>query len=190
MSKIKPQFTDAIVARTLLPFIPRWVRPNWLTALRLCAVPFVVLFIFQEQFAAAIVLFLAAALTDLLDGAMARTRDQITNIGKVMDPIADKLLISSIMITMVWVYLSATLAVIIVGLEILFLIGGLYRLSKGIVPQANMWGKVKFNFQVLGVFLLFVAVGSPNPSTWENAAMASFSIAIGLALLSLATQGF
>lgn len=189
-STVKLQFSDRILARTLLPFIPTWVRPNWLTALRFIAVPFVVTFVIREQFGAAILMFLGAAFTDLLDGALARTRGQITSLGKVIDPIADKLLVGSLMVTMVVVYLSAALAAIIVGIEILFLIGGLYRLSRGIVPQANLWGKIKFNFQVLGILFLFVSVFAGDPTSWETLATFTFTLAIMFAIFSLATHGF
>ncbi len=184
------QFSDKILARTVLPLIPTWVRPNWITSLRLIAVPFEVMFVLREQFGAAILLFLAAAFTDLLDGAMARTRNQITSIGKVLDPIADKLLIGALMVTMVVVYLSPQLAAIIIGLEIIFLIGGLYRLSRGIVPQANIWGKIKFNFQVLGVLFLFASVFAVDPTSWQLLATVTFTLAIMFAIFSLATHGF
>ena len=187
---IRLQLSDRILARTILPYIPPWVRPNWLSTLRLLAVPFVISFVLQERFGAAIITFVLAAFTDLLDGALARTRNQITNIGKVLDPIADKMLIGSLMVTMVVVYLSPQLAAIIVGMEVLFLAGGLYRLSRGIVPQANMWGKLKFNFQVVGVLFLFVSVFAVDPTSAQTASTVAFTIAIMLAILSLATHGF
>lgn len=187
---IKLQFSDRILARTILPYIPIWIRPNYLTTLRVLAVPFVISFVLRERFGAAITVFIAAAFTDFLDGALARTRDQITNLGKVFDPIADKLLIGSLMVTMVVVYLSPPIAAIIVGMEVLFLIGGFYRLSRGVVPQANIWGKLKFNFQVLGVIFLFVSVFAVDPTTAQTAATVAFTIAIMLAIFSLATHGF
>ncbi len=192
MSPDKPklQFSDHILARTVLPFIPERVRPNWFTTLRILLAPFVALFVLREQFVAAIGLFVLASLTDFIDGALARTRGQITNLGKVLDPIADKLLIGVLTVTMVWIYLSSSLAVIIVAIEFLFIIGGFWRLSKGIIPSANWWGKIKFNFQVLGVIFLFASVLMPNPVPWETSATVSFTIAIMFAILSLATQGF
>lgn len=186
----KLQLTDRILARTVLPMIPTWVRPNWLTTLRFLAVPVVVTYVIREQFGGAILIFVLAAFTDLLDGALARTRNQITNIGKVLDPIADKLLIGSLMVTMVVVYLSPPLAVIIIGLEIIFLVGGFYRLSRGVIPQANLWGKIKFNFQVLGVLFLFASVFAVDPTSWQTAATVTFTIGIIFAILSLATHGF
>lgn len=190
MEQPKLQFSDRILAQTILPWIPLWVRPNAVTTVRFVAVPFVLASVMREQFFLAIVIFAVAAFTDLLDGALARTRNQITAVGKVIDPLADKLLIGTLMVAMVWVYLSAQLALIIISIEAFFIIGGFWRWHQGIVPSANLWGKIKFNFQVLGVVVLFVAVSSPNPVLWEIAATTSFAIAIVFALLSLATQGF
>jgi len=183
------RFSDAIVDYVFLRYIPISVKPNWVTLIRIALTPFVVFLLIQGFFIWATILFCVAAITDLIDGAMARTRDQITDLGKLLDPIADKLLICSMMIPLVASAVSPMLALVIVLLELCFLIGGYIRTRNGIVLQANWWGKIKFNFQVLGILLLLINVMVPSPELVQIA-MVSFYLGLGFGVVSLATQGF
>src|SRR5690242_2692989 len=92
---------DRLFAATLGRLTPRWVRPNHLTLLRLLLVPFVLYFLAHERYAIGVPLFLFAALTDWFDGALARTRKQITEWGITHDPFVDKLLIGSVLFVIV-----------------------------------------------------------------------------------------
>jgi len=183
------RFSDAIVEALFLWFIPIWIRPNVVTTVRLVLTPIVVVLLLKGYILTAITVFVIAAITDLVDGAMARTRDQITDLGKILDPIADKLLIGSLMVPLVAVALSPLLAFSIVVLEVCFLVGGVIRNRKGIVLQANWWGKIKFNFQVLGILLLLVNVYAPITQL-RHGALIAFSFALGFGVVSLMTQGF
>jgi CDP-diacylglycerol--glycerol-3-phosphate 3-phosphatidyltransferase len=135
-------------------------HPNTLTLFRIIAVPLiVVLMLFPNRvctFAAAI-LFSAAAITDYLDGYIARTRGLVSNLGKVMDPVADKLLVSSafIMLTSLgWV--PAWMVCIIVGREIA--VTGLRSIMtehKADVSASNL-GKYKTGFQIAAAIPLLI----------------------------------
>ncbi|MDO8435700.1 MAG: CDP-alcohol phosphatidyltransferase family protein, partial [bacterium] len=89
MDHAKILWTDKLLARTILHLFPYSVRPNHVTAFRLIATPFVVWVLASENYVWGIPFFLLVAFTDAIDGAMARTRDQITDVGKLFDPLAD-----------------------------------------------------------------------------------------------------
>src|ERR1700724_3268790 len=138
--------------------------PNLLTILRIFFVPLLVAALVQERVALhsrgatvtnvwlALAIFLCAATTDLLDGYLARRWRQITTIGTLLDPIADKLLVSSALISLVQVrVLPAWMAILIVGRE--FAVSGLRSIAaaRGYTIRANDLGKTKMLAQVVGV---------------------------------------
>ncbi|MFI3202154.1 MAG: CDP-diacylglycerol--glycerol-3-phosphate 3-phosphatidyltransferase [Eubacteriales bacterium] len=138
--------------------------PNQLTILRVLMIPFMVLFmetslggIYGKWIALGI--FVLASLTDLLDGMIARKYNLITNFGKFMDPLADKLLVSAAMICLVGQgRLASWIVIIIISRE--FIISG-FRLiasDNGVVIAASYWGKVKTVFQMLMIILLIMNV--------------------------------
>ena len=134
--------------------------PNRLTILRTLMIP-VFLFFLLTDYAGncskwiAVIVFILASLTDFLDGHIARKYNLVTNFGKFMDPLADKLLVSSAMIALVGMHrLSSIVAIIIIARE--FIISG-FRLiasDNGIVIAASYWGKFKTTFQMISVVLL------------------------------------
>ena len=148
--------------------------PNALTLMRIFFVPFLVAVMVQEDasFAflglvltnemVALVIFLAAAFTDLLDGYLARRWNQITTVGMLLDPVADKLLISAALIGLVLVHrVPSWMAVLIIGRE--FAVSGLRSIaaSEGYTTQASELGKTKMVTQVLAISLTVVAVDQP-----------------------------
>ena len=138
--------------------------PNKLTMLRMIMVPFFVAILLGRPFgdasdAAALVVFIAASLTDLLDGQIARRCNLITDFGKFMDPLADKVLTCSGMICLVALgRLPAWVVCIIVGRE--FTISGfrLVAVEKGVVIAASWWGKFKTVFQMIMVILMLANI--------------------------------
>ena len=137
--------------------------PNKLTILRVIMIPFFVisLLAFQGEvrllrnLAAAI--FIVASLTDMLDGKIARKYNLVTNFGKFMDPLADKLLVCSALICLIELgQLPAWMVIIIVSRE--FIISGfrLIAAEQGIVIAASYWGKFKTTFQMIAVILMIV----------------------------------
>ncbi len=184
------RFSDTIVNALILRFIPRSVRPNAISSMRLIITPFVFGAVVRGSYSAAIVLFVVASLTDLVDGAMARTRDQITRIGKMLDPIADKVLIASLMIPLVARFLSPALAATILMIEGITLTAGLYRIYFYRTElQANWWGKLKFTCQVFATLALLFSITATIPQL-STLAILFYALAIGFGVVSFATQGF
>lgn len=139
--------------------------PNKLTVLRVLMVPFFVFFMLTETGGAAnkwiaLVIFCVASLTDMLDGKIARARNLVTNFGKFMDPLADKLLVCSAMICMIPSgKLAAWFVIVIIARE--FIISG-FRLvasDNGIVIAASYWGKFKTVSQMAMIIVLIADFG-------------------------------
>ncbi len=179
---------DRILDKALLWMIPRWVTPNSITWLRFFLVPFVVYINYRGNYAVGVPLFLFAAFTDAVDGSLARTRDQITNFGKLFDPFADKLLIGSMVVLLVFKYLSQKIGYIVVGLEILFIVVGTVQWLLGKVSQANLWGKIKMLLQVLAVCLILLGLTFGYPILFACATWI-FGAAIIFACISLFFHG-
>lgn len=135
--------------------------PNKLTVLRVILIPFFVAALMvnggtdQTMRIVAGVIFIAASLTDLLDGKIARKYNLVTNFGKFMDPLADKLLVCSALICFIELgQIPAWMVIIIISRE--FIISG-FRLvasDNGVVIAASYWGKFKTTFQMIAVVLL------------------------------------
>lgn len=158
--------------------------PNALTLLRIFFVPLLVAVLVQEkavyeiarwQFSnqmAALVIFLAAAGTDLLDGYLARRWNQITTVGMLLDPVADKLLVSAALISLVQIHLVPSwMAVLIIGRE--FAVSGLRSIAaaEGFTIQASELGKTKMVMQVAAIALTLVAADWPNVHPVATAAL-------------------
>ena len=158
--------------------------PNKLTCLRMVMIPFFVLFMYLPFPAAryiALVIFIAASLTDTADGYIARRDHLITDFGKFMDPLADKMLVISAMICLVSIdRIPAWIVIVIVARE--FIISGfrLIAADKGVVIAASYWGKFKTVFQMAMVILMIANI--PELSVLTQIVM---WIALALTVISL-----
>ncbi|MBP9863824.1 CDP-alcohol phosphatidyltransferase family protein [Patescibacteria group bacterium] len=180
---------DRLLAKTVLRLIPRQIRPNHLTILRALMIPIILYFVWLESWSIVIPLFLFAALTDVFDGSIARTRKQITLWGTIADPIADKLLIGSVVILFVAKEINVAFAAIIVLLEALIVISAVVKHHRGHqYVSANWYGKVKMVCQVVGVMSLLVARAS-GLEMFIPFSVGSLSVAIAFAVVSLYTYG-
>jgi CDP-diacylglycerol--glycerol-3-phosphate 3-phosphatidyltransferase len=136
--------------------------PNALTLLRIFLVPFLVVVLltkFDGRETVGLLIFLTAVATDFLDGWLARRRREITTLGALLDPIADKLLISAAFISLVELGLApAWMVVVVIGRE--FAVSGLRSIAsgRGIVISASAWGKAKMLTQIGAVSLLILAL--------------------------------
>ena len=136
--------------------------PNKLTVARMIIVPFLVVFLLtgwggDTNRYISLALFVVASVTDWFDGYLARKNNLVTNFGKFMDPLADKLLVCSAMICMIELNrLPAWFVIIIIGRE--FIISGfrLIAAENGIVIAANYWGKFKTASQMIMIILLIL----------------------------------
>ena len=141
--------------------------PNKLTIARMILVPFFVLFILTGWGGDAnryicLAIFVVASITDWFDGHLARKNNLVTNFGKFMDPLADKLLVCSALICMIELdRLPAWFVIIIIARE--FIISGfrLIAAENGVVIAANYWGKFKTTFQMLMVIVLILNIQMP-----------------------------
>lgn len=161
--------------------------PNKLTILRIIMVPFFVVFMLTNLGGAAnkwiaLALFVVASLTDLLDGKIARKYNLVTNFGKFMDPLADKLLVCSAMICLIEMgKLPAWIVIIIIARE--FIISG-FRLvasDNGIVIAASYWGKFKTVFQMAMIIVLIMDLGG----VFDLIGKVLVVIALALTIISL-----
>lgn len=139
--------------------------PNKLTILRVLMIPFFVLFMLTSITGGAdkwiaVAIFIVASLTDFLDGYIARKYNLVSNFGKFMDPLADKLLVSAAMICLVEMgRLPAWIVIVIISRE--FIISG-FRLiasDNGVVIAASYWGKFKTVFQMAMIIVLICNLG-------------------------------
>ncbi len=161
--------------------------PNKLTVLRVIMVPFFVFFMLTDVGGPAnkwiaLILFCVASLTDMLDGKIARKYNLVTNFGKFMDPLADKLLVCSAMICMIEMgKLPAWIVIVIIARE--FIISG-FRLvasDNGIVIAASYWGKFKTVFQMAMIIVLIADFGG----VFDVIAQVLIWIALALTVISL-----
>ena len=126
---------DRILEKTFLKLFPVFVRPNFLTVFRFVSIPFVIFFLMHEDYEIGLWLFAISAFTDALDGAIARTRNMITDWGIVFDPFADKLLIGSVSVIVISKFISPVLAGMIVFIEICLVIFSYIRFFNTITKR-------------------------------------------------------
>ncbi len=137
--------------------------PNKLTMFRVILIPFFIVFLLVPGIPAgkwiALAIFIVASLTDLLDGKIARKYNLVTNFGKFMDPLADKLLVCSALICLIELQrIPSWMVVVIIARE--FIISGfrLVAADNGVVIAASYFGKFKTTFQMIAVCLLIADI--------------------------------
>ena len=137
--------------------------PNMLTTLRIILIPvFIIIFYINSPLANyfAAFVFVLAALTDIFDGQIARKKNIVSDFGKLMDPIADKMLVSTALILLVAAdKIHPVIVIVIISRE--FLVSGLRSISaaRGIVIPASIWGKLKTITQIVAIVMLLVNLG-------------------------------
>lgn len=134
--------------------------PNRLTTMRMIAVPIVMALILTEHNILAFILFAAASITDFLDGYIARKKNMVSSFGKIMDPLADKLLTIGALICFIQTGLISVWApMIIVSREMFVTSLRVVASAKGKVIAASMWGKVKTNVQMFAIMFAILFSG-------------------------------
>lgn len=132
--------------------------PNWLSFIRIALIPvFVVLFL-RGYVLPAVIIMACAALTDLFDGKIARKFNQVSNLGKLLDPIADKLSQMAIVIVLIITYWDNAikyLFMFFIAKELIMIIGGAILLALGMRPTAaEIWGKIATNVFYIGMIFI------------------------------------
>lgn len=156
--------------------------PNKLTVLRVILVPVFLIFTYVSaipyHYILALVVFAAASITDMLDGKIARKHNLVTNFGKFLDPLADKILVISALMAFVDIKdyrLSAIPVIIIIIRE--FTVSGLRLVtaSEGVVVAAGIWGKLKTAFTMVGIVAVLLCLSirydfaiSPENCAWDS----------------------
>ena len=162
--------------------------PNRLTILRTLMIPVFLFFLLTDCAGdyskwIAVVVFILASLTDFLDGHIARKYNLVTNFGKFMDPLADKLLVCSALIALVDLErIAAWIVIIIIARE--FIISG-FRLvasDNGVVIAASYWGKFKTAFQMITIIMLVLNLNVPFMNIINTVLI---YISLGLTVISL-----
>jgi len=140
--------------------------PNLLTVLRIMLVPALVVALLgntQGGDVLAAIVFALASLTDFVDGYLARARDSITTFGKLMDPLADKLLIVAALVSLVSLHrLAAWVAMVIITRELAVTMLRLAASQMGVVMAASMAGKVKTCLQIVAILAVIAVHGQPS----------------------------
>ena len=175
---------DRLLEKLLLKFLPAKLTPNQVTLFRILFTPIVFVLILSGYYIVGGWLFLLVAFTDAIDGSLARTRGKITKFGMMFDPLADKLLIGSMVILLVFEYFNIFLGLAILGIEIIFMALALvssYRFKT--VRMANIWGKIKMVSQVSAVCLTLLAIFLASPVLLNIAAWI-FGVGLRFPLIS------
>jgi len=134
--------------------------PNILTFLRILIIPFYSFFLIKKEFKWALLLFIISAISDILDGHLARKLNQVSNLGKILDPISDKIIILiSIIYFAIKNYLPPFLVIILFLKEILMLIFGLFFLIKKIeIVSSRVYGKLATTFISISVIMILLNI--------------------------------
>ncbi|NLO40315.1 MAG: phosphatidylglycerophosphate synthase [Ruminiclostridium sp.] len=141
--------------------------PNILTVLRLLAVPLMAVWMLAGKWTESLVLFLLAELTDILDGAIARRFQFISNFGKLVDPLADKLLqLTALLLLSVGNRLPPVFFYILCAKELAMVVGSLFFLKKDIVVSSNWVGKAAAAVLFAGIVLAFLNIAAAAYVLW------------------------
>jgi CDP-diacylglycerol---glycerol-3-phosphate 3-phosphatidyltransferase len=163
--------------------------PIALTLFRIVVVPLIIVFVISSdrvRVLIAAVIFVAASLTDWLDGRLARRRNQVTQFGTLLDPVADKLLVAAALVALVQVdMIGAWVAMVIIGRELA--VTGLrgVALSMGVVVPASSLGKLKTVGQYIAVTILILERGVPREYVpFHLISVGVLWVAVGLTVVS------
>ncbi|NET74505.1 MAG: CDP-diacylglycerol--glycerol-3-phosphate 3-phosphatidyltransferase [Sphaerospermopsis sp. SIO1G2] len=155
--------------------------PNTITFSRLLGIPFLLYGLYiptPEAKWICLTIFLIAALTDWLDGYLARKLNQITDLGKFLDPLVDKLLVLAPLLVLVEIGKIPAWGVFIILARELAIAG--WRVNQTTISGANIWGKLKTVSQIIAIALLI----APLSSAWQLPALISFWISVILTIIS------
>ncbi|MBC6474380.1 MAG: CDP-diacylglycerol--glycerol-3-phosphate 3-phosphatidyltransferase [Hormoscilla sp. GM102CHS1] len=155
--------------------------PTWITFSRLLGVPFILYFLTAPtptQRWISLAIFLVAAGTDWLDGYLARKLNQVTDLGKFLDPLVDKLLVLAPLLCLIDLGQVPVAGVFMILARELAIAG--WRVNQPKISGANIWGKLKTVSQI-GACALLIA---PTPYSWEIPSLIVFWVAVALTLIS------
>lgn len=154
--------------------------PNKLTTLRMIVIPIFMIFLMTGHPVVSAVLFILASITDFLDGFLARRLNLVSNFGKIMDPLADKLLVTAALLCLVQLgHIAAWMVFVILARELLIVSLRAVAASQGIVIAASYWGKFKTVSQMIAIILLLL---ENFPFGWDGFPLAYIILWIAVIL--------
>ncbi|MDF5711134.1 MAG: CDP-diacylglycerol--glycerol-3-phosphate 3-phosphatidyltransferase [Nostoc sp. S4] len=155
--------------------------PNWITFSRLLGVPLLLYGLYNPTPEAkwiCLIIFLIAALTDWLDGYLARKLNQISDLGKFLDPLVDKFLVLAPLMVLIELGKVPAWGVFLILARELAIAG--WRVNQTTITGANIWGKLKTISQIVAIALLI----APLPEVWKIVSLIAFWISVALTLIS------
>ncbi|WP_445629991.1 CDP-diacylglycerol--glycerol-3-phosphate 3-phosphatidyltransferase [Nostoc sp. DSM 114167] len=155
--------------------------PNWITFSRLLGVPFLLYGLYNPTPQArwiCLAIFIVAALTDWLDGYLARKLNQISELGKFLDPLVDKFLVLAPLMVLIELEKIPAWGVFLILARELAIAG--WRVNQTTITGANIWGKLKTISQIVAIALLI----APLPEVWQTPSIIAFWISVALTLIS------
>jgi CDP-diacylglycerol---glycerol-3-phosphate 3-phosphatidyltransferase len=155
--------------------------PTWITVSRLFGVPLLLYFLYQPSDRSrwiALAIFLISAGTDWLDGYLARRLNQVTDLGKFLDPLVDKLLVFAPLLCLIELRQIPAWGVFLILARELTIAG--WRVNQTQISGANIWGKLKTVSQIAAIALLIV----PESASWQAFSLIVFWISVALTLIS------
>ena len=159
--------------------------PNILTLIRIILVPFAVVLAVRGRMTAGVIVYISACATDVLDGMIARRFNLITDAGKLLDPLADKLMIIAMVITFTVMKMYPIYVVLVIVIkELLMIAGGVFLLNKEIVVYANVFGKIAALLTHLSIGFAFLH------DYYKNIYLYLMYAAIALTLFALVQYGY
>lgn len=161
--------------------MPKISIPNWITLIRLCGIPLIFVIFYRFNYSHpwwTADIFLILAITDFVDGYLARRLNQVTNLGKFLDPLVDKLLVMAPLLLLVETERIPTWGVFIILARELTIAG--WRVNQTTIQGASIWGKLKTVSQIAAIAVLL----APLPANWSAIGTSLFWIAVSLTLIS------
>ena len=155
--------------------------PNWITFSRLLGLPFLLYGLHNPTELSrwiCLTIFIIAASTDWLDGYLARKLNQVTDLGKFLDPLVDKLLVIGPLLALVELRQIPAWGVFLILARELAIAG--WRVNQTSISGANIWGKLKTVSQIIAISLLI----APLPAAWQITSLIAFWISVALTLIS------
>ncbi len=156
------KIVDQAISSTLLRVFPKWITPNQITWVRFILTPVVFFCLYEKFLLVGVILLIIATFSDAVDGALARTRAQITDWGTLYDPLADKILITGTALIVLPRIIGWPIPIIVLVLELGIMIEAWYRNKKNGVIVPSQWeGKLKMVLQSLAVILAIIFIFHP-----------------------------
>ena len=160
--------------------------PNILTIIRFLLIPFIVFFIFSNQFILAFVFFTISGITDVADGFIARKFNLVSNFGKLMDPLADKLTQIATLTSLVIVnIIPLWILIIVLVKEFIMIVGASFLYGKDVVVYSRWYGKLATVLFYVAIVLSLILRQLNVQGFWQNADLICYSIALIATIFAL-----